>query len=150
MKYALLLTFSVLLFLAACKKEAPLAITDEPAIALLSINKTSIQEFSDSLVFTISYRDGDGDLGIDNADSTVIEVVDNRDPANLVFGYHLSPRAPNGTTLTVQGELSVVLKNVIILNSTATSESTTFSIRIKDRAQHWSNAVETETITISK
>jgi hypothetical protein len=150
MKYKVLSFLSLLLFLAACKKEPTLPITDEPAIALLSINKTSIQEFSDSLVFTISYRDGDGDLGISNADSTVIEVVDNRDPANLVFGYHLSPRAPNGAILTVQGELSVVLKNVIILNSTATSETTTFSIRIKDRAQHWSNVVETETVTISK
>jgi hypothetical protein len=132
----------------ACKKKDNLIISDLPSIELLSINKTEIKEFTDSLVFTVSYRDGDGNLGTESPDSTVIEIIDNRDPQNLVFGYHLSPRSPNGTSLIVQGQLQLVLKNIIILNSANTTESTVFSIRIKDRAQNWSNRVETGEISI--
>jgi hypothetical protein len=132
----------------ACKKKDNLIISDLPSIELLSVNKTEIKEFTDSLVFTVSYRDGDGNLGTESPDSTVIEIIDNRDPQNLVFGYHLSPRSPNGTSLIVQGQLQLVLKNIIILNSANTTESTVFSIRIKDRAQNWSNRVETGEISI--
>ncbi len=115
---------------------------------MLAINKTEIKEFTDSLVLTIAYRDGDGDLGTASPDSTVIEITDNRDPQNLVFAYHLSPRSPNGRNLIVQGQLELVLKNIIILNSANNSETTSFSIRIKDRSQNWSNRVETENINI--
>jgi hypothetical protein len=139
-----------LLMLNSCKKEEQPTISEAPSITLLSVSSTTVQEFQDSLVFSISYTDGDGDLGVDDADSTVIELIDNRDPANLVFGYHLSPRAPAGSSLIVQGELQIVLDNVIILNSSANSETTTFDIRIKDRAQQWSNVVTTEEITIQK
>ena len=143
-----LLIICLLLLFFACKKKDNLVISDEPSIELVSVNKTEIKEFTDSLVFTVSYRDGNGDLGTESPDSTVIEIIDNRDPQNLVFGYHLSPRSPNGTNLIVQGQLQLVLKNIIILNSANTSESTTFSIRIKDRAQNWSNRVETGEISI--
>jgi hypothetical protein len=119
-----------------------------PSIELLSVNKTEIKEFTDSLVFTIAYRDGNGDLGTESPDSTVIEITDNRDSQNLVFGYHLSPRSPNGTNLIVQGQLQIVLKNIIILNSANNSETTSFSIRIKDRAQNWSNVVESGSVNI--
>ena len=145
-KYIFIIFLLILFF--ACKKKDNLIISDLPSIELVSVNKTEIKEFTDSLVFTVSYRDGDGDLGTESPDSTVIEIIDNRDPQNLVFGYHLSPRSPNGTNLIVQGQLQLVLKNIIILNSANTSESTTFSIRIKDRAQNWSNRVETGEISI--
>jgi hypothetical protein len=146
LKYISLISLLILFF--ACKKKDNLIISDLPSIELVSVNKTEIKEFTDSLVFTVSYRDGDGDLGTESPDSTVIEIIDNRDPQNLVFGYHLSPRSPNGTNLIVQGQLQLVLKNIIILNSANTGESTTFSIRIKDRAQNWSNRVETGEISI--
>ena len=145
-KYISILFLLILFF--ACKKKDNLVISDVPSIELVSVNKTEIKEFTDSLVFTVSYRDGNGDLGTESPDSTVIEIIDSRDPQNLVFGYHLSPRSPNGTSLIVQGQLQLVLKNIIILNSANTSESTTFSIRIKDRAQNWSNRVETGEISI--
>ncbi len=145
----LVLILGGLLF-TACKKEEPTSISNAPSIELIAVNTSTVQEFVDSLVFTISYRDGDGDLGIADADSTVIELIDNRDPENLVFGYHLSPRAPEGANLIIQGELEIVLKNVVILNSQANNETTSFDIRIKDRAQQWSNVLTTETITINR
>ena len=146
--YQKIFIISLLCLFFACKKKDNLTISEVPSIELLSVNKTEIKEFRDSLVFTIAYRDGDGDLGTASPDSTVIEITDNRDPQNLVFGYHLSPRSPNGTNLIVQGQLQIVLKNIIILNSANNSESTSFGIRIKDRAQNWSNVVETGSINV--
>ena len=149
-KLIIMLFFFGLGFTISCKKKDVLPISESPSIELLSVNDTEIKEFSDSLIFTVSYRDGDGDLGTESPDSTVIELIDNRDPQNLIFDYHLSPRSPNGAELIVQGQLQMVLKNIIILNSANTSETTTFSIRIKDRAQNWSNTVESGEVRIVK
>jgi len=148
MKFYLLIIIASLFFAISCKKKDGLTISEAPSIELISVNKTEVTEFVDSLVFTISYRDGDGNLGTESPDSTVIELRDNRDAENLVFGYHLSPRSPNGSSLIVQGQLQIVLKNIIILNSANNSETTSFSIRIKDRAQNWSNTVESVDINI--
>jgi hypothetical protein len=150
MKFNLLIIIVVSFFVFSCKKKEGLPISEAPSIELISVNKTEVTEFVDSLVFTISYRDGDGNLGTESPDSTVIELRDNRDSENLVFGYHLSPRSPNGSTLIVQGQLQIVLKNIIILNSANNSETTSFSIRIKDRSQNWSNTVESGDINITR
>ncbi len=126
------------------------AISEVPAIELLAVNPTQVVEHQDSIVFRISYTDGDGDLGTDDPDITTVELIDNRDPDLLIFGYHLSPRTPEGSTLSIQGELSIVLRNSILLDDNNSSEQATFSIRIKDRAGNWSNQVETETVTIER
>jgi hypothetical protein len=148
MKFYLLIIIAASFFAFSCKKKEGLTISESPSIELISVNKTEVTEFVDSLVFTISYRDGDGNLGTQSPDSTVIELRDNRDAENLIFGYHLSPRSPNGSSLIVQGQLQIVLKNIIILNSASNSETTSFSIRIKDRAQNWSNTIESSNINI--
>ena len=38
-------------------------ISQIPAIELISVQPATVQQFIDSLVFSISYIDGDGDLG---------------------------------------------------------------------------------------
>ena len=43
-----------------------------------------------------------------------------------------------------RGELRVVLQNVILLDPDSESETTTFTLRLQDRAGNWSNEVETE------
>ena len=42
----------------------------------------------------------------------------------------------------------MVLQNVILLDPDSESETTTFTLRLQDRAGNWSNEVETEVITI--
>lgn len=151
--------FIYLLLISACTKELDdktidgnenPEIGESPVIELLSLSTTSIKAYSDSLTFKISYLDGDGDLGTDDPDINSIEVIDNRSAAQFVFGYHLSPRTPEGSELIIQGELDIVLKNSILLDDTNESETTTFSIRLKDRAGNWSNVLETETVTIQE
>lgn len=124
-------------------------ISDIPSIELESVSATTVQEFKDSLVFSIKYIDGNGDLGSTNPDEHSIELVDNRD-LSLIFTYHLSPRAPAGTDIIVKGTIDIVLNNTILLDANNNSETTTFSIRIKDEAGNWSNSVTTETIIITK
>lgn len=123
-------------------------ISNIPEIELDEVVPLAVQQFEDSIKFTVSYIDGNGDLGTLDPDEHTIELVDNR--ANLLFTYHLSPRAPAGTEITIQGTLDIILDNTIILDPMNTSETATFSIRIRDRAGNWSNTVTSEEITISQ
>ncbi|MFK7806532.1 MAG: hypothetical protein AB8F74_01905 [Saprospiraceae bacterium] len=156
MQNKLFLLIALLLFLSACTKESEQTISENvnpiigetPVIELVSISTTSVQANADSIAFKISYTDGDGDLGTADPDITSIELIDNRDPEFFIFTYHLSPRTPEGSDLTIQGELDIVLNNTILVDDALTSETTTFSIRLKDRAGNWSNVVETEEVEV--
>lgn len=121
-----------------------------PVIEFEAISTQDVIEYADSITFTIFYQDGNGDIGTVNPDETTIELVDNRDADNLIFNYHLSPRAPAGTEVAIQGNLDIVLGHTIILDDSNTSEQTTFSLRIKDAAGNWSNVVESPAVAIQK
>ena len=154
----LLLSTLLLFLLSGCTKETMETIENDvnptissvPEIELVAVNSESVTEYQDSLVFTISFLDGDGDLGSDDPDKANVELIDQRDPSTLVFGFHLSPRGPEGSTIAIQGELDIVLTNTILLDDTNDSENTTFIIRIQDEAGNWSNEVESPVITINK
>ncbi len=139
-------------FLSSCKKDEEAApnpkISNTPEIEFVKANKTTVTEFEDSLVFTIKYTDGNGDLGYEHADSTSLELIDNR--VALVEKYHLGLLAPAGSDIVIQGELSVVLPHTFILDDSASSETTTYSIKVRDRSGNWSNVVNSPTITINK
>jgi hypothetical protein len=155
------LTIGVLVFVfvfSACDDEPKITettindpnptISNIPEIELDEVVPLTVKQFEDSIKFTISYIDGNGDLGTIDPDEHTIELVDNR--ANLLFTYHLSPRAPADTEISIQGTLDVILDNTIILDPMNSAETATFSIRIRDRAGNWSNTVISEDITISQ
>ena len=143
-----------LLFISlfACKKEKgnePLpAISSTPEITGVTINSTSINQFDD-LLFSISYIDGNGDLGTDDADAKSIFITDKRDNT-IIHEFHLQPLAPIGQSIAIQGVLKVTLENVILLSQLNSSESVQFEVKIKDRAGNFSNATTTSNITIIK
>lgn len=150
---------SILCFAFACTKETTTivevndpnpSLPEEPSITLVSISSNAVKASQDSISFIIEYTDGNGDLGTEDPDETSIELVDQRDAQTLVFRYHLQPLAPVGSVISITGELNIVLDHTILLDENNDTETTTFSIRLKDRAGNWSNTVETETITISK
>ena len=124
------------------------AISVVPEISLEDLSATEVMAYEDSLSFLIKYTDGDGDLGDVDADIMSIEVADTRDVDNLIFKYHLSPRAPLDAEITITGTLEIVLQNIILLDTNNEQETTTFKLKIKDRAGNWSNEVETEVITV--
>lgn len=67
-------------------------------------------------------------------------------------GYKTGPTGHyNGHTVAeikITGELNIVLNYTILIDENNNSETTTFKIRIKDRAGNWSNEVETGVITV--
>ncbi len=153
MKFSKIILFIPLITLVvSCGKNKVEPITATPTIELIEIVPASmeVQQYNDNLIFTISYTDGDGDLGTENPDIPSIELIDTRNPNDLKFEYHLSPRSPSGSEVSITGELNVILEHSIIINDLNDSEETTFKIRIKDRAGNWSNEVESEKVTITK
>ncbi len=126
------------------------AISDIPEITLLSFAPQDPKQYLDSIVFQINYIDGDGDIGSLDPDETVIELRDTRDPDLFFFEYHVSPRAPQGADISIQGTLDIVLNHTILLDDDNETEQTTFKIRLRDQANNWSNDLETGLITVSK
>ncbi|MFK7771946.1 MAG: hypothetical protein AB8F94_07395 [Saprospiraceae bacterium] len=153
MNYQNIFFLTLILLVASCGKDDPdELLTEVPIIELVKVipESNQVQQYTDELIFTISYSDGDGDLGTEDPDVPSIELIDMRDPDVLKFDYHLSPRAPSGSEIKITGELNVVLNHSIIIDENNNAETTTFKIRIKDRAGNWSNEVESVVITISK
>ncbi len=139
-----------LTIISACKKDKsndpiPKA-SITPVIELVSVTPTSVHALLDSIVFTISYTDGDGDLGFSDADSMTVFVTDKRFPVTIPF--HLQPLSPLNTSVSIKGNIPLVLNNTILQNNSSTSESAVFEIQIRDRANHYSNVLTTPTITV--
>lgn len=138
---------------SACKKsdlenEEPSGpISEVPYIELRDFSPKTISEF-DSVVFTIFYRDGDGDLGQESADSLSLWITDERFP--LTQGFHIPPLSPVDTAISIQGVFEVTLHNVIMQSSTANEETVGFSLRMRDRAGNESNVIESDELTIQK
>ena len=141
----------VVLFWTACKKDEASdpnpPISDVPAIEIVSLSSSSINQFDD-LTFTISYQDGNGDIGDENADAAVVFITDNR--ASITHEFHVPPLAPAGESIAIQGNLLVVLENVILLDQNNTSESATFTVRLQDRSGNSSNEVVSSSVTINQ
>jgi len=144
----------IIISFLSCKKketdgETPKGpISNVPSITLIDVYPKTVQEYKDSIVFVIQYLDGDGDLGTEDADTKSIFLTDNR--ASLTESYHLPPLATIGTEIAIQGNLNVILNRTALLNSTATSETTSYSIYLVDRAGNSSNIITSETITITQ
>ncbi len=130
---------------ARCTKEVDNGISDVPAIEIRQVSPLTIEEFDGNVKVFLKYEDGDGDLGFPEADSLSLEVWDAR--LSEPDYYYVPALAPVGESLTIRGELEITLNGTFILGN-GQQETTTFTMRIRDRAGHWSNTVVTPTITI--
>ena len=145
-KISSFITIVFLALMASCKKDQTV-ISAVPEIAFLTVAPTTVIEFQDSLVFTISYNDGDGDLGENSADVKNLFLTDNR--IGITYTYRIRQLAPDGANIAIQGNLNTVLKNIAVTDSSAQQQAT-FSIYVVDRAGNKSNTVNSPVITISK
>jgi hypothetical protein len=136
--------FMALMF-PSCKEEIVSNGNPVPNIQFISISSTKLKQFTDSLVVTLKYKDGDGDLGDISADSLSIYVRDFR-LSNPDY-YHLFPLSPINNKLSIDGVLNIKIKNIFLL-STSPSETTKFEIKLRDRAKNWSNTIFTPNIEI--
>ncbi|MCH8331785.1 MAG: hypothetical protein IH946_10490 [Bacteroidetes bacterium] len=154
---SLLLILTTVVILSNCKKADPpdlpvftITLSDTPSITLNNVTPIIVTQFEDEITFTISYEDGNGDLGHENADSMTIWLIDNRNTDELIQKFHLAPITPAGQEIAVRGVLNINLDHTAILDNNNTQETTTYTIKIKDRAGNWSNEVTSGTITINE
>ncbi len=131
--------------LNSCKEVVNNTGNPVPRIALVKIEPTEVKQFTDSLKITFTYEDGDGDLGNDNADINSLEVQDER--LTKADYYHVPPMAPVDAKVRIKGKMTMNLRNVFLLG-TGNLETTSFTVRIKDRTGNWSNPIKTPEITI--
>lgn len=145
MKQLLLLLFTATAFgLSSCNETAE--ISEVPEISFVSVVPNVVTEYQDSLVFTISYLDGDGDLGQNNTDNDNLYIQDSRN--QVAYGFRIQQLAPDNANISIQGNLNVTLPNTAIVNGNA-SESVTYTIWVVDRAGNESNRVSSSTVTVN-
>ena len=135
-----------------------------PQINYVGINQQAISQGNannpaDTLEITLSFTDGDGDLGID--DSTVdFFLTDSRE--GFVDIKKLPVIPDQGIGNGISGEITVRLLNKpfgicctypdgstpCVPNANFPTDTMSYTIQIKDRAGNMSNKIQTETITI--
>jgi len=121
--------------------------SDTPIIDFISISPTTVQEYTDDIIITISYTDGDGDLGENNPDINNLFVEDNRN--GIEYKFRIPELSPSGSTITIEGNFNITINGTGITNSSS-SQSVNYDIYVKDRAENTSNKVTTSSITIQK
>ena len=148
MKNFLLYTMLLVLgfYVVSCKKEET-KINPNPAIEFVSINKTVFKQFEDSVIIEITYTDGNGDIGFEDADLNSLFVRDSR--LSKADGFYVSPKAPLDSSIPIQGKLSIVLPPLFLLGN-GNSESTKFEIQLMDREKNMSNIVFSPEVSIVK
>jgi len=131
----------------SCKKDKEITYGDAPEIAFVSISPQSVMELQDSITIVISYVDGDGDLGENNANINNLFVTDTR--INITYPFRVQQLGPDNPDITIKGKINIVLKNTGITDGSA-QQSVTYALFIKDRAGHQSNTITTGAIMVHK
>ena len=127
-----------------CKKE------DDSSIFVISLQQTSpiaLTEFQENIFVNISYEHPEGYIGFFDPDYLSLEVKDSRLP-NADY-YHLIPVNPPEHTLSVKGEVLIEIDAPFVFGN-GNFETLTFTIRIEDKNNNWSNKVTTPIITVNK
>ena len=143
MKYIIYLFAIVLLF--SCEKEQ--VISNTPEIEFQSISPTTVQEYSDNIIITISYSDGNGDLGENNPDIHNLFVEDNRN--GIVYQFRIPHLAPDNNSIAIEGDFNITINGSGITDESS-SQQVNYTIYVTDRAGNRSNSISTSSITIQQ
>tara|TARA_B110000263_G_C15149932_1_gene437365 strand:+ start:424 stop:855 length:432 start_codon:yes stop_codon:yes gene_type:complete len=143
MKNIIYLCAIVLLF--SCEKEQ--VISDTPIIEFKSISPATVQEYSDDIIITISYSDGDGDLGENNPDIHNLFVEDNRN--GIVYQFRIPHLAPDNNSIAIEGDFNITINGSGITDESS-SQQVNYAIYVTDRAGNKSNTIITSSITIQQ
>lgn len=145
----------------ACTK--PPDYPDEPVITFERLSKNSMAQnflLSDSLLVTLSFTDGDGDLGDLESDSVSIVVRDIRLPETAPTTNYKIPFIPTqGAGNGISGTISFVLYTSCCIHPDPDlfpcsvvdeypTDTLIYEIFIKDRANNISNTIQTAPIIL--
>ena len=136
----------------ACRRDN-IVFSVEPQIEVVKLEPPIVQEFG-TLVLTLRYRDGDGDLGGNPNNQPDLFLIDMRDSTLFPPGYdgiirYNMPKFYEGALpQSIQGSIEVSIPGIVRLNPNASQEAVQFRVYIVDRAGRQSNEVVTPPATI--
>lgn len=119
----------------------------EPVIEILNITPAAAQQYTDPVIITIKYEDGDGDLGENNDQVKNCFVTDNR--IGITYEYRIKQLAPSGANIPISGNLNIDIGGQVLTDS-STQQNATYTLFVVDRAGHQSNSITTSPITIRR
>ena len=128
----------------------------EPELEFVSISPSEVQELQDSMVITLRFRDGDGDIRNQDSlqeDFANLEVVDLRptlvDSVAKIF-YKFPEYTTNTCNPSIQGIIKIEVSPTLVFPRNLSTQKTAFSVRLRDAAGNWSNIITTDSITINR
>jgi hypothetical protein len=153
-------TAAVAVLLAGCLKSEEFPV--EPAIAY-----KEFKAFGDSASVVITFTDGDGDIGLNQGDTTGAYAPGETYYHNLFVDYYTLENGvwseayvfalplyyrvpvvtPTGQNKALEGEIAVALKPWPTLPGTS-GDTIRYSVKLVDRALHESNLVYTEAVVV--
>ena len=136
----------VVLIFSSCKKDED-GLSVVPQLTFESISPSSIEEFGGPITFSISYQDGDGDLGENDSDAKNLFLKDLRN--GIIYEYRIQELAPQGADIAIIGTLDIVLNTISITNG-SNEQEVTFDIYAVDRAGNSSKPITSPPLTIYK
>lgn len=155
---SLLYAFFTLSLLIAFSCTNPPDYPIEPVIEFVSLSKNSMQQGAnpnaDSTLLTLSFTDGDGDIGSD--DSISIFLVDTRDDFEQP-GFRIPFVGAQGVGKGISGEIYIALPTSCCYYEdgrtpcerlSGATDELIYDLYIKDRAGNASNVIQTAPITL--
>ena len=136
----------VVLIFSSCKKDED-GLSVVPQLTFESISPTSIEEFEGPITFSISYQDGDGDLGENDPNVKNLFLQDQRN--GITYEYRIQELAPQGTDIAIIGTIDIVLNTTSITDG-SNEQEVTFDVYAIDRAGNSSNTITSSPLTIYK
>lgn len=140
--------FTLFLFVAGCSVDPPYDL--EPVITSLDIQPKVVREFQDTIIISVGFTDGDGNLGDDGNKQFNLFVKDNRPgipPELATISYILPNLTPDAKNPAITGVITIQYPPTAILNGQE-MEKTTYDVRLVDRAGNESKTETSDTITI--
>ena len=137
---------TIIFFIEGCKKDE-ITFPVEPKIEIVGTTPSSPKQYTDPLIITIQYEDGDGDLGENNDLVKNCFVTDNR--IGITYEYRIKQLAPTGTSIAIEGNLDIDLGGQVLTDNSL-QQNATYTLYVVDRAGHKSNLATTGTVVIRK
>jgi hypothetical protein len=144
-----LITLSIvaIIFGSSCTSKKPDTIPVEPSIKFVSMTPSTAKKNTDQVVITFEFIDGDGDLGENTPDVKNLFCTDSRN--NVTYEFRIPQLAPDNAKIIIKGQQKFDLPPQGFVDDTHSTETTTYSIYIKDRAGNQSNTIQTSALVIN-
>lgn len=176
MKNMLFILFLGLVFLAGCQEKVEYPIEPKIAYEGMAYVINADSTLTGEVVLSISYTDGDGDLGLDDADTIYPFGLNDPHYYNLIIDYmrwdgtqfvetpllSWNQQTQSYDTVSFNARFKRLVFNdevkpisgtidykMMVFNPLAPNDTIRFKIKLLDRALHESNSIETESIVMN-